>query len=162
MTTLSTTLAGIVLLTASFSAASGQEVKVAPKLQLNAEAKTIIELKVDDDPNAKAQAVRIQLDVKPQAVQVQAKAQVLIERNGERIRLVEAPNISWNPSTVSNKTEDVPENIDSSDLLTTRNFFAERICRKTSSRRRVYGADSCIVRSFCSYPRIQWKYVRST
>lgn len=117
MTTLSTTLAGIVLLTASFSAASGQEVKVAPKLQLNAEAKTIIEVKIDDGPNAKAQAVRIQLDVKPQAVQIQAKAQVLIERNGERIRLVEAPNISWNPSNVSNKAEDISENIDSSDHL---------------------------------------------
>ena len=119
MTTLSTTLAGIVLLTASFSTASGQEVKVATKLQLQAEAKTIIELKVDAPPDAKAeaQAVRIQLNVKPQAVQVQAKAQVLIERNGERIRMVEAPNISWNPSTVSNKTEDISENIDSSNLL---------------------------------------------
>ncbi|MFP6893021.1 MAG: hypothetical protein VCA18_04680, partial [Opitutales bacterium] len=119
MTTLSTTLAGIVLLTASFSTASGQKVKVAPKLQLQAEAKTIIELKVDarHDAKAEAQAVRIQLNVKPQAVRVQAKAQVLIERNGERIRLVEAPNVSWNPNTVSNKTEDIPENIDSSDLL---------------------------------------------
>ena len=106
MTTLSTTLAGIVLLTASFSTALGQEVKVPPlpphplpQLQLQAEAKTIIELKVDAPPDAKAeaQAVRIQLNVKPQAVQIQAKAQVLIERNGERIRLVEAPNVSWNP-----------------------------------------------------------------
>ena len=119
MKTLSKILAEIVLLTASFSMALGQEVKVAPKLRLQAEAKTVIRLKVDAPIDAKqnAKAFRIELNAEPQAVQVKAKAEVLMERNGERIRIVEAPNVSWNPNNASNNNEASPEKIDTLDSL---------------------------------------------
>ena len=86
MTTLSNILAGIVLLTASFSTALAQEVKAAPKQKLEAKANTLIKLKVDAPVEAKAKAFRLELNAQPQVDQVKAKAEVLIERNGERIR----------------------------------------------------------------------------
>ena len=105
MTTLSKILAGIVLLTASFSTALAQEVN------------TLIQLKVDAPLEAKAKAFRIELNAQPQVDQVKAKAEVLIERNGERIRIVEAPNVSLTPNNVSKKNEASPEKVDTSDSL---------------------------------------------
>ena len=117
MTTLSNILAGIVLLTASFSTALAQEVKAALKQKLEAKANTLIKLKVDAPVEAKAKAFRLGLNTKPKVVQVKAKAEVLIERNGERIRMVNAPNVSWTPNNVSNKNEASPEKVDTSDSL---------------------------------------------
>ena len=127
MTKLHTTLAGIVLLAAISAPVLGQELKITPKPLVQADAKKVIELKVATPPDAKAEAqnIQIRLDVKPQAVQVQANGKVLIERvlengNEEPIRIVqkfEAANVSLGRGTVSNKTVDTPENIDRSDHL---------------------------------------------